>query len=636
MTLLSGLRFGGNPEITTPKGFTVQVEPPADSSQKGARSTVRVEGDQVTFSRPLEARYQYWLPQPGEIREDLAPLWTHDYVGTHEGFYNAGYRWGVVLDDVLMTKPNGKRGVNLPDGKYMIAIKQQAGGRSEVVIGLQDRGIDQAVLSAFDAGNPPAEKASLKVSNHTMLITRGKPVDWDNPDAIATVFCGEIDVRDNRIEAANDQSGQFFGPKGLTQPLKPGEEAPADSRVMKNPAYDQIKSTALLHATQVLEALTGQSDIRMVKVAFVDDNPPDAELRTPRTLDLKPRHANKLTKYLVEPAMQTLVDQFDNDPKAQTRLLKALGKNGKYRHAILELCTQLQNQGTLKPEQAPKLTLELLQTPDAIGLFLPQSPLYLPQLSDNTRRKVAAAYNKLFADTKNPKGFSEFVQEIRQYPSMISFLTGRRVAGGFIKGALDDMGGMTDAITLLGDLLRTINAPPAQERQTVKHPLNVLFTLHNAGKQIGNIEKRLKKRDPVREPVIVYNNPFELPVLSAQPKLAKNIARLRKLEERGVPVSRLPASTPETLVDYLSALYTLAGEPRTAVDAIQQQQMEAVLASYGVDPDALLSFAQDKFSNRWSNDLILTTLADHDPTFSKLVDDLTWFYGLPQKTLDNN
>jgi hypothetical protein len=629
------IRFGNQePAIKTPKQFAIQSSPTADG-----KLAVRVLADQVQFSAPLAPAYVLWEPDAQFVQQPARRLWTKKYIGTDAAFYKAGYRWGVSIGN----SPESFRqsplyrtggGINLPDGKYVFGIRANAKGATEVVIGKEDRGIDKRLLTAFAAGELPESqygKELLGVANHSMLISRGKPFDAKHPDGFSTIFCGELGVEDFRITSINDQSGQFFGPNGLTEPLSPGQEPAPEQKLMKQPDYEDVKSHALVAARQVIESITGHTGIHLVKVVFEPAAPPQDELRQPRETLVKASQGVELMAALKEPAVQQVLDMLDVDPEAQVRFVKGLAAHGRYRQPVLALTQQLIALETLKPEQAAKLAVELLTEPEGLGLFVPGHPIYLSELSDNTKRKLLAAYNKL--DLSKDQPLKKLIPAIRNHhPVVLHFLVGRRIAGGFLKQALSGLKEASDSIkaTLAlfkwgdpGHRVERRQSPPAlAEDHTV-----CLLRVSRSDWQIRQVEKAIRKYPDRPMSLVLLTNPFNGQEDGKQ--LADNIQRLKQLEKQGVTVFRSPEAQDGEGLAFMTHLFAYVHAPTSAEAMYRRERMFGLLSRYGVDTEAMGTFVREKFRDRWPNDLIVAAYGQHHAGFRHLLKDMAWFRDLP-------
>lgn len=625
--------------VTTAKQFEISLQKRPDK-----KTRVEVNGDKVTFSNPLTAKYHLWQPPEGKTPTTPNRLWTKRYIGTDAGFYKAGYRWGVSLGGTpeefkksSLYLPGG--GINLPDGKYVVGLRADAEGKIEVVIGKEERGIDQRVIADFKDGKKPeanGRKEILNVANHSMLISRGQPFESGkgNEDKFSAYFAGEVNVEDFQFNAINDQSGQFFGPNGLTSPTKTGQEPTDNEKFMKQPDYEKQKTNALEFAKATLESITGQKDrqqdIHMVKVEFVRDAAPLDELKLPRETKIKASQTEKLVTYLKEKPVQDLVDMFETEPEDQLRLLEALAKNGKQHNVILNLTQQMVIKGTMKPEQAAKLALELFVMPQAVEMFLPDSPLFIPGVTDNSKRKLIAGYNALGLESEQP--LPEFVKSLKnEHPIILQFLMGRRMAGGYVKLALSNLKDAAKAIFSTLSLFKFADKPAtilAPKATLAGDNPKFIWRLESSLKPL---EKQLKADSDENSPteIVILNNPFDGKTEVATAALQDNVKRLRELSTEGATVYRTENTNIDRAVDYLTNLFAYAYEPQTAQTQLFQKEIQSLLNGYGVDAQELRSFAKDKFQGRWSNDQIVAAYAQEHKAFRSLLNDLAWFRDLP-------
>lgn len=632
---ISSLLFG-KLVAQTPSNLTLNVE-----TETNGQSRIDIETDKADFSSPYAPSYLFWMPDEQERLKIGAPkpLWTKEYIGTDKAFYKAGYRWGVSMGNSHeafkqsdLYSPDG--GINLPNGRYMIVIKtDESGNVSDVVIGQQDRGIDKRVIEAFKSGEKPVTnsgKEILDVSNHSMLVSRGNPFDIEksNHQDYSSVFAGEIGVVNNKISFINDQSGQFFGPNGLVAPTADPENITKEAKVMKQDDYDQIKSNALFYAKNALEDITGQSDINIVKVEFLVDGLSEDEFRQTRSVTLDDSMAASVEACLKQPSVQALFDAFAHEPDKQLRLIESLSKNGDQQRAIFALTAQLENNGTLKDVQAQKLALELFETPEAIGLYLPESDLYIEKVSENSKRKLLASYNKMPQDER--PDFPAFVRDLKNHPAFVSFLVGRRVSGGFLKATVAQL---DVASKIAGKVMSLFNKPvklPDYMMPELGEDTRYLHNLTRAGKEIKAITEAVKKDASGEMDVILNNDPFRGFHNANSESLHKNIKALKKLQANGVDVYRRNKAFPEEALSYMTNLYAHAFPPTNANHARLQQEMNTLLKTYDIDTSELFAYVQKRFANRWSNDQIIAGYATESKPFRQLVNDLSWFQNLKE------
>ncbi len=633
---LSPPRFAGSRTVTTPARYEITVTPP-DAGKKKTR--VHVAADQVSPASRMSSEWHYWAPRPGQNLGPGRLYWTRFYIGTDPDFYNQGLRWGVSMGGTAqefrrsaLYLPGG--GINLPNGKYMIAIRQNAAGKKEVVIGKEDRGCDKRVLNALHQGLRPETNQFdeiLGVSNHSMLISRGKPYEPGSSDSdeFSAAFAGEIEVVNHRINTINDQTGQIFGPNGLVKP--PSEAAIPADLAMKQPGYEEGKSAALKNARDTLAQITGDDDIRLVKVTFVNDGLDEASLRQPRDLGLKKIDAAALAAILEEPEIQGLFDQLVNDPEAQMRLVEGLARHGELRYAVQDLRHKLVERGTLKPEQATSLAVEVLSTPEAMGLFMPASPAFIPGLSDNTKRKLVTAYNRMDPETR-PE-FRKLVRDLKGRRNLVRFLTGQRIPGSLFRLALPEPERADKAAGLVKHIFDTALVLSKEEPHDLSGThVTLIGHVGTAGKQLRELESKARRHGGKGMTVVIQNNPFNGSILKME-ALRDNIARLKRLQQRGVTVYASPDFKTNRAYEYLTDLFVFAHPPMTGEDAVERQDTRHLLKAYGVDPDALHAFARARFKKRWANNQIVAAYALQDKAFRRFLRDVDWSVSLPLATV---
>lgn len=630
-----GIVFAGQKpvpaKLTTPARFEIKVEP----SKKGRKAIVSINPQQVQPASHMSAEWHYWVPPLDTQLPKPKIYWTKLYIGTDEKFYKQGYRWGISIGGTpeefkrsALYLPEG--GINLPNGKYMIAIRQNQAGKKEVVIGKEDRGTDKRTLDAFAKGIKPVTNQFnevLGVSNHSMLISRGKPYvpGVSDPDDYSAAFAGEIEIINHRINTMNDQTGQIFGPNGLIAP--PDKADLVKDMAMKQPDYEDGKSAALKAAHDTLMEITGNPDIRMVKVKFFNDGLSAAALQQPQALKIKAAKAASLETILKEPSMQALFDQFINEPEKQARLLKAFAQHGEFRYAAMDLQKKLVDRGTLKPEQGAALALELLDSPDAMSLFLPESPYFIAGLSDNTKRKLLSAYNAMPKEDR-PE-FRKLLLTLKQHRNLVKALAGQRVPGSMFRAVLQELDTSDKTSGLVQSLFNTAMTLPEIEPYDLSGTDAMLIGhISLAGKVISDLEKRAKKHKRKELTVILQNNPFNGGIVSLG-KLRPHIERLRQLQEQGITIYASPAFKTNRAYDYLKDLFVFAHSPMTSEDAVDRNDIQGLLTVYGVNTKSLHTFAQERFRKRWGNNQIITAYALKDPAFKAFLEDLNWIVNLP-------
>lgn len=630
------LRFGDGKTVRTPASYEITVTPPPEGKKK---TRVSVNAENVEPAAQMSSEWHYWAPRPGVALPPGRLYWTKFYIGTDERFYNEGFRWGVSLGGSkeefrrsALFMPGG--GINLPNGKYMIAIRQNAAGKKEVVLGKEDRGCDKRVLSAFHQGVRPETNQLdeiLGVSNHSMLISRGRPYvpDSSDPDDFSAAFAGEIEILNHRINTINDQTGQIFGPNGLIKP--PSEAGIPGDLAMKQPDYEDGKSAALKAARETLAEITGQDDLRLVKVKFVNDGLKADELHQPRESRIKKIDAAALADILEEPEIQSLFDQLINEPQDQMRLVTALARQGEMRLAVLDLRHKLVERGTLKPEQGTALALELLENPQALGLFMPESPAYIPGLSDNTKRKLVTAYNAMAPESR--PDFNDLVLDLKQRRNLLRFLTGQRVPGSLFKLILPNLDRTDQTAGLVKHTLETALAQSKEEPLDLSGT-NAALVAHvaTAGRQIRDLERQARKNGAESITVVIQNNPFNGSILKMD-DLQDNLKVLRRLQKGGAKIYAGPDFKRNRAYEYLNDLFVFAHPPLTSEDAVDRQDMRRVLDAYGVDTDALHAFARGRFRKRWANNQIVVTHAMQDKNFRRFLRDVDWSVSLPLATV---
>ncbi len=634
-------QFGGKRrpkawQISTPDQLSLSIRPTADNA-----------GSEVTLQAPpgmapthMRSRWQYWHPHPDTPLGTSRLYWTRNYIGTDEAFYKAGYRWGVSLGGSLDAFKHsalylpGNR-INLPNGKYLIAIRQDDQARKELVIGKEDRGSDQRVLEAFHQGKAPETNQRnelLGVSNHSMLISRGQPYnpETSNPFEFSAAFGGEAEVFANRIRVINDQTGQLFGPNGLVKP--PSEATKEEDRTIKQPDIDLDKAAALKDAKDTLEAmeLNGGDPIRTVKVEFFNDAPAPKDLKAPRTLTLPGISSTRLQQYLSEPRIQGMLDELAHDPKMQDRLIGGLAQNGDYRFAVLDLRNRLITQGNLKPLQATQLAVELLESPEALGLFETQSPYFLAGLTDNTKRKLLAAYNRI-SPKKRPQP-RQLIQSLKHHPEVLRFLMGQRVPGPAMRQVVGDVEAASQVAGLVQSIFNTAlsEAPlgPEELVQLEGTDPEMMGNVSTSGRRLKDIGEKVNKKGASAVMLFLQKNPFNGTGLSVD-KLPDNLARIRHLQEQGVTVYCDPGFRNNKALTYLTNLYAFAHAPTTSQDAVIRQDIENLLGAYGVDAKDLHAFVREKFEKRWVNKQIVAAYAQQDKAFYRFLEDLGWILNQP-------
>ncbi|MBY0404584.1 MAG: hypothetical protein K2X66_11845, partial [Cyanobacteria bacterium] len=529
-------------------------------------------------STPLSPQYFLWQPPAGKQPIPPRLLWTKRYIGCDPGFYAQGYRWGVSLGNSPETfkksalyLENG--GINLPDGKYVIAIRANAQGVTDIVLGKEERGIDLRVISEFKAGKRPVTthgKEILNVANHSMLISRGQPYDpkTSNPEEFSAYFAGEIGIDDYKINYINDQTGQLFGPNGLIQPLKEGDTNAVSDQFMKQKDYEDRKLGALEFARTKIEEITGQKDIHLIKVEFVKDNTPESQLKKLRQLNLKAERAEQLASLLQDSKVQAqiygLIDAFDREPQEQIRLIKALSKHGDtHAEKIFALTNDLIQQGLLKPEQASKLALELFVEPEGLKLFKKASSLNLSGISENTKRKLLAAYNKL--GLKEEISVSELASKMKEeHPGLIKFLIGRRLAGGYVKLALSNLEKAAQSALATLNLLKW-----GDKRYGAKTPLTPLgdcpefiWKVETSTEKLNALQKSYLKNPLQHLELLLLRNPFEIGPQEHPAQFAKvfrkNLATLQKIQKKGATLLRLDTQPIDRQLGFIANLFVYA------------------------------------------------------------------------------
>lgn len=623
-------------QISTPDQLSLSVRPTADDT--GAEVTLKASPD--LDPSHMRSRWHYWHPHPDTPLGTSRLYWTRNYIGTDEAFYNQGYRWGVSLGGSLEAFKHsalylpGNR-INLPNGKYLIAIRQDDQDHKELVIGKEDRGADQRVLEALHQGKAPQTNQRnelLGVSNHSMLISRGQPYtpETSNPFEFSAAFGGEAEVFANRIRVINDQTGQLFGPNGLVKP--PAEATQEEDRTIKQPNIDLDKAAALKDAKDTLETmgLNGGEPIRTVKVEFFNNAPPAKTLRAPRTLTLPGISAARLQQYLSEPRIQGLLDELAHDPKMQDRLVTGLARNGDYRFAVLDLRQRLITQGNLKPLQATQLVVELLEAPEALGLFETQSPYFLAGLTDNTKRKLLAAYNRL-SPKKRPQP-RQLIQSLKHHPDVLRFLMGQRVPGPAMRQVVGDVEAASQVAGLVQSIFNTAlsDAPlgPEDLVQLEGTDPELMGNVSTSGRRLKDIAEKVSKKGASAVMLFLQKNPFNGTGLSVD-KLPDNLARIRRLHQQGVTVYCDPGFRHNKALTYLTNLYAFAHAPTTSQDAVIRQDMENLLGAYGVNAKELHAFVREKFEKRWVNKQIVAAYAQQNKAFYRFLEDLGWILNQP-------
>jgi hypothetical protein len=621
--------------VVTPGQFEITAAP----TRKGKKSVITVAADKVAFSTHMSSEWSYWYPHKTVPLGENKLYWTKNYIGTDAQFYKKGYRWGVSLGGTPETfkrsalyMPGG--GINLPNGKYLVAIKADDKGKKEVILGKEDRPAGDRVIKAFKAGQLPETnqfKEIMGVSNHSMLISRGQPFDPSKPYQFSTVFAGEVEILDHQVNAMNDQTGQIFGPNGLIAP--PNGSNPGTDLVVKQKGYELDKSASLKSAMETLYTLTGHEGIRLIKVRFFDDTPPAEDLKQPRSVKLKRKAADAVITHLAEPRRQAMLDQLQLDPAKQIRFMKALGKNTDFRYGVLDLKDDLTARGTLKPEQATSLAVELMESPEALGLFLPESPYFIAGLSDNTKRKLVTAYNEM--PTEERPEFRQLVRTLKQHGNLIRLMIGQRVPGSAFPRILEDIPAADRAAKTVQNIFNNASTlastNPADVAQLEDTDPELIGNISTAKKRIGELEEKADKKGADRITVVIEKNPFNGTGLTVD-DLPRNIRHLRKLHEDGVKVYVDPAFKTNKALEYLTDLYAFAHAPQTRKDAVVLHDMKTLLGAYDVNADDLHTFAQERFKKRWANMHIVTAYALKEKPFRRFLNDLNWVLTLPVAT----
>lgn len=633
---------GRAPMVTTPGGYQVSLAP---SRRNREEVTVKLTPTKQQFAPAMASTWNYWAPTKTTPLGRVKSYWTRTYIGTDAGFYQAGYRWGVSLGGTRDTfkysalyRPEG--GINLPNGKYLVAIKRTGQGHVEVVVGKEARGIHQRILPELHNGKAPDTnqfREILGVSNHSMLISRGQPYDnkTPRPDDFAALFAGEFEVVNHQIEALNDQTGQLFGPAGI---VKPPHEAqlPAD-KADQQPAYEDDKSAALVEAKRLLEEITGGKDIRLIKVRFFNSAPPVKQLLKSRVVSIPKSQAEAVKAMLQEPSVQSLIDGFDADPERQVRLIQGLSKNGDQRQAILDLIDTLTTAGTLKSEQATKLALELFDEPRAMGFFHPQSPFYLARISDNTKRKLVAAYNREKRD--HPDSFTDFVKTLRKNPHLERFLVGQRVPVKLFRSLLPNVAraeGITEVVQAIFNFNGAIRQQFKDETLDLTNAEPERAGLINASTcRLKTFEERATRKNAPKLTLFLDHDPFGGQNLQTD-SLLKSLKILKRLQKKGIPIYRNIESNHNATLGFLTDLYAHAHPPATTVDAVTRDQMQMLLGTYEVKDTDLYAFTRERFSDRWANKQILAAFAMESKPFRRFLQDLHWYLSLPTATLNPN
>jgi hypothetical protein len=638
-----GIRFSGSkavmPDVVieTPQKLTIKLHPVSCK-----KAQVIFDRHQVSPAPSFKPQWVYWYPHKDTPLGHKRLYWTKNYIGTDADFYNAGYRWGVSIGGnhqefkhSSLYLPGG--GINLPNGKYLIAIRESSQGNREIVLGKESRGIDKRLLPQFHQGVMPEanyRNEVLGVSNHSMLISRGKPYDsaQSNPDDYSASFAGEVEIVDHRINVINDQTGQLFGPPGLIKP--PSPSITDTDATEEQPTYELDKSAALKYAKETLAEITGNPDMRLVKVLFINQvnhNPPPSE--DSLMLKLHQKRAEKLTQIIQQNGVQGLFDQLQSEPTAQKRLFEVLSKNSDSVYAVLDLRDKLIEGGTLKPLQGAGLAVELLETPEAIGLFNPDSSSFIPSLSDNTKRKLITAYNKLDPDQR--PDLNTVISFFKAQPQLIRFLSGQRTPGGFLKAVLLNPQKTGEVVTLVEKMFNTasINTNAKDEGLI---PLEgddpeLIGHVSTSAKRIKDISKKAKRVGADNLTVLIQNNPFNGTRMDLS-QLQHNIRQIQKLQDKGVTIYGDSRFRTNRAMMYLTDLYAYAHPTVTAEDATILQDMKRLFKVYGVDSDDLHKFARDRFKERWGNTHIVAAYALKNKSFKRLLEDLNWVVNLPLAT----